>query len=199
MTPLATIELQLPGSERSGRAFLQRSVLPTVTVEALERRLAEVFLEPEDAPRLDRIERVLRGSDVVQVAVYPGESPPPEYHAYLRDPASPEEPLFACVLATPPVLSELLAEPPHILFETATFQAMSADSSPAGMLAAFEAWVGRLWPALLMPRVELRPWPVEQVHSQRPAAPIAGGRVVPRGAPSRLRYTDYPTPEELSA
>jgi hypothetical protein len=197
MIRLATIELDVPGSNRKGRAFLDTELLRRTTIDELERELAVRFIEPDDEPRMQSIERLLRQGEVVQVAIHPGETVPPEYHAYLRDPSSPETPLFACVLAPRAVVLELLVDPPHVLFETATFQAMPDDGSPSAMLAALATWCRRVWPSIDVPRFDVMPWPVEELESH---AAIARGREskrAPLGAPLILPGGDYPTTEEL--
>lgn len=197
--PLAVIDLEIPESGRKGRAFLERELLRTTTLHDLDQSFARGFVEVDDAPRMPLIEQLLRRSDVVQVAVHPGQSSPPEYHAYLRDPASPETRLFACVLAPLPVILELLTEPPHVLFETASFQAVLGDVTPTSMVAALEAWGQRVWPELELPKFEVRPWPSEEVHGPGVVSTTGGPKKAPPGAQPILPDGDYPTAEELSA
>lgn len=200
MTRLAIIDLDVPGSERRGRVFLQRSLLGTTSVESLERELATRFVEDEDEPRMRLLEPLLRDNDVVQVTIHPGETSPPEYHAYLRDPLTPDAPIFACVLAPIPVIAQLLGEAPHRLFETATFQAIEGDGTAASMVAALESWGGRVWPGLKLPRFDVVPWPVESIPITPGVVAMAGApKKAPRGAQLALLDADYPTAEELSA
>lgn len=151
MTRLAVIDFDIPPSGRKGRAILERELLRTTTLDELEQAFANGFVQEEDEPRMRLIERLLQASSVVPVSVHPGMGSPPEYHAFLHDPASPETRLFACVLAPLPVILELLTESPHVLFETATFQALLGDVTPASMVAALDAWARRLWPELEPP------------------------------------------------
>ncbi len=198
MTRIATIELQHPQLGTTSRVFLARELLSRLTVEELEKQLGEHFSDDEDAARMVRIEAILRSGAPVCVSVHPGETSPPEYHAFVVDPAEPDTPLFATVLAPPSVVAELVAETPHVVMETATFQAMDSDVSLSGLRAAIERWAKRVFPALELPRFEVRPWPVEEVHSfLPPATDQSKGNVVPAGAPSELQRTDFPTPEEL--
>jgi hypothetical protein len=199
MTPLAVIDLDIPESGCTGRAFLERDLLQTTTLEELQRAFARSFVDAEDEPRMHLIEQLLRKARVVRVSVHPGESSPPEYHAYLNDPATPETRLFACVLAPLSVIRELLSEPPHVLFETATFQAMLGDVTPSSMVTALEAWGRRVWPELELPKLDVRPWPIEQVHGPTLGAAAGEPRKAPPGAQPTLPDVDYPTVEELSA
>lgn len=198
MTRLAVIDLEVEKGGRSGRVFLERDLLERVTIAELEAELARQFIDPDDEDRMRLIEELLRQHETVQVAVFPGEESPPEYHAYVKDPGNPSSRWFACVLAPNPILYELVAEPPHALFETATFQVMAAEASPASMLAAIESWAKRVWPLLTLPKFEVLPWPVEEVHVEQLPLPDHP-KGTPRGAPARLPGTDYVLPEELSA
>lgn len=166
MTPLAVIDLGVTESGHKGRAFLERELLRTTTLDDLERVFSASFVQPDDEARMRLIEQLFEKSDTVRVSVHPGESSPPEYHAYLCDPSTPEARLFACVLAPLPVIRELLAEPPHVLFETATFQAMLGDVNPTSMAHALEAWASRVWPDVNLPQFDVRPWPAEEVQRQ---------------------------------
>jgi|GEM_PF-1537013 len=194
---VATIQLGVAGTTRQGRAFLDRALLVTVGVEELERRFAEHFANDEDEARLKKIEHVLRAGERVRVDVHPGESAPPEYHVYFRDPTEPESRLFACVLAPEAVTATLLGQPPHLLFENATFQAMSSDTSTTGLLCAVETWIDRLFPEIKMPPITLSPWPIMEVieSSETPLVP----KPPIGGALPLLEARDYPFPEELSA
>jgi hypothetical protein len=198
MTRMVIVELDQPGAQGPARAFLRRDLLADYSVDRLQGMLNELFVNDDDRERLERIQAVLRTSATVQVAVYPGEASPPEYHVFVHDPEKPEAPLFATVLAPPAVMSEMLKEPPHLLFETATFQGMDTDTSPQGLRVAFNQWAHRLWSTLKLPPVELRPWPIEDVYSGLPE-PAAPSRFVPRKAPVILDVPDYPLPGELSA
>lgn len=197
MTRLAIIDLDVDASGRTGRAFLDRELLKTITTDELERNLADAFVQPEDEARMQLLERLLSENQVVQVSIHPGELSPPEYHVYLSNPHDPKVPLFACVLAPLPVISQLLEEPPFLLFETATFQALFGDSTHASMVAAVEAWARRVWPGLKLPRFDVRPWPLQHVP-EAVDLPKKGPRK-PLGAPTVLPQGDYPTREELSA
>jgi hypothetical protein len=154
---LATIELEIPETGENGRVFLNRELLRETTVAILEKEFAATFVEPEDAPRMALIRQLLLPSlnTPIVVTVHPSEISPPEFHAFLKDPSSPCEPLFACVLAPMPVVAEMVAAAPQIVFETATFQAMAADTAPSKILAALEAWSRRMWPELPVPKFVL--------------------------------------------
>lgn len=195
---LVTIELDVPGSSRRGRVFFTGELYGSVPLERLEAELAAAFIAPEDEARFKRIEDLLSRGATQQVAIYPGETQPPEYHMYLRDPALPEAPLFGCVLAPEAVVVSLLEEAPQILFETAIFQAMPNDTSPAALLAGVELWARRVFPDLKLPRFELFPWPVESLHVGAAAAKVERNGPA-RGALLSLPANDYPTAEELSA
>lgn len=194
---LATVELSVPGTNHVGRALLDRELLSILGLEELERRFAADFADAEDEARLVRIENVLRASDTLRVDVHPGEAAPPEYHVYFRDPADSEARLFACVLAPEAVTEALLQEPPHLLFENATFQAMSNDTSTAGLLCAVEIWVQRIFPEIALPSIVLRPWPIIEVAEDLGARASPKGPLV--GVLPVLETSDYPIPQELSA
>jgi len=177
------IELSLPERHRAGRVFLEANLLPTVSLMELTRQLDQTFIEEEDQERMDLLERLLLNHESLQVTVFPGEETPPVYHAYIRDPLDTEAQLFACVLAPKPVISSLIASEPHVVFETATFQALDGDSSPATLQRGIEAWAGRVWPDLELPRLEVVPWPIEEVHIQ---ALQLDQLNLPQGAPMKL-------------
>lgn len=199
MTRIAMVELDQPGTGGLARVYLKRDLLEQYPLTELQRMLNELFVEDEDRDRLARIEVLLRTAASLRVSIYPGETSPPEYHVFIHDPASPGAPLFAFVLAPVAVISEMLADPPHLVFETATFQAVNNDTSPQALRSAVESWAARMWPGLKLPLLELRPWPIEEVHTRLPSSPVAPPQFVPRNAPVLLDASDYPLPEELSA
>ncbi len=198
MTRLATIELEDPTTGQGGRVFLDRELLYTTTVEALEQEFVGAFVEPDDEPRMALLQQLFSRNESVLITVHPGENKPPEYHAFLKDPGNPNVPIFACVLAPMPVIVELVGRAPHVVFETAAFQAMAAETEPARMLAALEAWARRVWPTLRLPRFELSPWPVEEIAATPIPMPLVAARRAPIGAPAFLDRSDYPTPEECA-
>jgi len=198
MTQIAVIELRAPSDGRSGRVFLDRKLLERFKLEDLEREFEAAFIDPEDEARMDLIEALLNAEQPLQVSIFPGEQSPPEFHAYFRDPNDPESRLFACVLVSEPIVRKLLEAPPHMVFETETFQIMGSDTTSASLQSAFEAWAGRLWPDRTLPKFEILPWPIEEVHGQPPTPPDRP-KGAPRGAVASLPDTDFPTPEELSA
>lgn len=199
MKRLAMVELDQPGTGGLARAYVSRDLLARYPVSELQRMLNEAFIEEEDRHRLARMEALLRVGSSLRVAIHPGEASPPEYHVFVHDPDDPDAPLFACVLAPEAVISEMLVDPPHLVFETATFQVMGNDTSPQAFRCAFESWAARMWPGLEVPPVDLRQWPIEEVHSGLPPSPEAPRAFVPRNAPAVLDGSDYPLPEELSA
>jgi hypothetical protein len=70
MTPLAVIDLDIPESGCTGRAFLERDLLQTTTLEELQRAFARSFVDAEDEPRMHLIEQLLRKARVVRVSVH---------------------------------------------------------------------------------------------------------------------------------
>jgi hypothetical protein len=198
MNQIAVIELKAPTDGRFGRVFLDRKMLEQVRLTELELELEANFVDPEDKARMGLIESFLDTYQSLQISIFPGEQAPPEFHAYFRDPKDPESRLFACVLVPEPIVRKLLEAPPHMVFETETFQVMGGDTSPASLQAAFESWARRVWPNRELPRFQVLPWPVEEVHSQ-PPVPSRQPKGVPRGAVPLLPQTDFPTGEELSA
>ena len=156
--PLASIELRVLNSDRWGRAFLPVDVLSSVSLDKLAAAFNRTFIEDDDAERLALLERALARA-AVTVETYPGETPPQELHVYLRVAEVSGDPIFACVLASPPVIRELASRPPHVVMETASFQAMGGDVTNASITSAVEAWIRRMWPALRVPSLLLSPWP----------------------------------------
>lgn len=145
-----------------GRVFLTPALLKTIRVGDLAADFERGFVEEDDEERLVLLETALAQRRVT-VDVYPGESDPVEMHAYVR--ATSGEQLFACVLASRACVNHLVAMPPHIIFETATLQAVD-DYSLASVTAGLEEWVRRVWPSLGVPEFQLRQhvsaetWPV---------------------------------------
>lgn len=199
MTRMAVVELAVPGSEHSGRVYLEAALLDQVTVAQLEEHLHARFIEPEDVERLGLIEALLRDHRSLEVVVFPGEESPPVYHAYVKVPFEPDTRLFACVLAPEPVVKEMVRESREPVFETATFQVMPADTTPTSMRNALTSWSRRVWPALQPPELTVRPWPIEDVHAGLSPSPDAPKGFIPRNAPALLDASDYPLPEELIA
>lgn len=195
---MAVIDLAVPGSDRSGRVYLDRDLLAQVTVPQLEEHLRDRFIDSEDDDRMELIETLLRQQPALDVAVFPGEESPPVYHAYIKDPVDPDARLFACVLAPEPVVQAMVDASHQPAFETATFQVLP-DTTPGAMRTALEIWARRVWPGLALPELAVRPWPIQDVHSNLPPPPVASPAFVPRNAPAILNASDYPSPEELSA
>jgi len=156
--PLASLEIRVPNSDRWGRAFLTVDSLRDVDLNELIGRFNRMFVEEDDVERLALLERAI-AHPTVTVETYPGEIPPQELHVYLRVAEVSEHPIFACVLAPPPVVRELASKPPYVVMETASFQAMSGDVTNASVTSAVEAWIRRVWPTAPAPRLLLSPWP----------------------------------------
>jgi hypothetical protein len=156
--PLASVELRIPNSDWWGRAFLPVAVLSSVSVDDLTAALSRTFVSDEDIERLALLKHALART-AVTVETYPGETTPQELHVYLRVAEVSDDPIFACVLAPPPVVRELASRPPHVVMETASFQAMGGDVTNASITSAVEAWVRRMWPTLRVPTLLLSPWP----------------------------------------
>lgn len=92
--------------------------MPDIDIPA--RRMSE---EEEDRVRLETVRRILLEYDPARVFIYPGETPPVEYHVYVENPTDPKYPVFACVL-DPPLESQ------------------------GEIIHAFEVWLSSLWPDL---------------------------------------------------
>jgi hypothetical protein len=184
VTHLAIVDLDMAKNSRSGRVFLDRDQLDNQTVAELKAKLEECFVESDDEERMGLIENLIDRHDVLQVVVFPGEQSPPEYHAYLRTPGAPDERLFACVLAPEPIIRQLVERGTGVVFETATFQGMQGDTTPIAMQAAVESWARRVWPGHELPRFEVLPWPIENVHTT--AEGQLRAQESPRGAPVKV-------------
>jgi hypothetical protein len=165
--------------------------------------LGRIFVEEDDTARLDLLEQALIRRGVV-IETYPGESSPVELHAYVRAGDVSEAPIFACVLASMAVVEHLVAMPPHVVLETATFQVIDNDLSRASITAGLEAWVRRVWPLGSVPRITLKEWPDIEVSSylstalapQWPRMHLTPSRM--HNAPQSLSRQDFVSPEELA-
>lgn len=200
---LAAIELPVPGSSRSGRAFVPTDRLGTLQLAELASHFGRSFVEEHDEARLPLLEQALAQRNVV-VETYPGESSPVELHAYVRARGVSDAPLFACVLASMAVVEHLVSTPPHVVLETATLQVIGDDVSEASITAGLEAWVRRVWPHVDVPRITLREWPDMEVSRFLSTAlahrwPRMHLTTSPmRNAPELLSKQDFPSPEELA-
>lgn len=146
---LASVECRMgAGDGRCGRAFLPASDLLAVDVAQLDSVFRAKFVESDDADRMVLLEKWLQ-LPTTTAEVYWGESH--EQHAYLR---SGDEVAFACVLASPAVVREMVRSPPRVVLESATFQVTEGDGSHQ-LVAALENWAGRVWPKL-----SARTWPL---------------------------------------
>lgn len=162
------IHLRISGSNQKGRAFLPTAQLDKIKVDEVKRAFSEYFVEVDDEDRIRLLRDALAAPRIV-VETYPGENEPIEYHCYVRSPAVSSAPLFACVLAPTAVIEHLLGFPPHIVFETSTFEAIGEEASAAAITAGIESWVKRVWPDAIVPAIKLVQWPdIEE------ASPVAG-------------------------
>lgn len=155
---IATLDLNMAGSERHGRAFFSADKLAAIDPADLVARFERVFADAEDLKRLTLLERTLARQSLT-VATYPGEGMPTEWHAYVVAPEVSEAPIFACVLAPTAVIRQLLGEPPHVVLETATFQSLGDEVTTTSVAAALEAWIGRVFPGASVPQLHISPWP----------------------------------------
>jgi len=199
---LVSIDLRVPGSGQSGRAFLPREFLHAIQIEKLEVELARTFVDEDDCARMELLATLVHRRRVV-IETYPGEESPVELHAYVQALGPSGDPVFACVLAPYAVVEHLVASPPHVVLESASLQVIGDDVSPATIRAGLETWMRRVWPNATVPNITLREWPdivVSRVLSARlvPAWPRLHLTSSPmRGAPERLQTEDYPTREEI--
>lgn len=157
-SPFAAIHLRIPGTDQKGRAFVPTAQLDKINVDELSRHFSECFVEKDDEERNRLLGEALAARRIV-IETYPGENEPIEYHCYVRSPEVSNAPLFACVLAPTAVVEHLLSFPPHIVFETSTFEAIGEEASAAAIKAGIESWVKRVWPAAITPAIKLVQWP----------------------------------------
>jgi hypothetical protein len=159
---MTRVSVNLDSSNGSGRAFLSSDLLQGDGLGNLESELAaeleRTFVEEDDAARMALLEMAVKAASLT-VDVYPGESVPAEYHAFVDAPAVSSNPIFACVLAPPAVLDLLISEPPHFVLETATFQALDHEATSSALTSGLEAWVRRAFPSAPVPAIHIRPWP----------------------------------------
>ena len=188
---LATIDLVVPASEFRGRAFLPRTLLTTIQIDALEAHLGRSFVDEDDKKRLSLIRRAL-GQRTITFEVYPGETSPVELHAYVRAPQVSDASIFACVLLSLAVVEQAISVSPHVVLETATVQVIEDEASPASIIAGLESWMRRMWPDLVVPKVTLNQWPDVAIWNHEVPA-LTSGRLRTRS----LRGVEAP-PEQLS-
>jgi hypothetical protein len=155
---IATLDLNMAGSERHGRAFFSADQFAAINTADLVTAFERGFADAEDWQRLTLLERVLARQSLTFVT-YPGEETPTEWHAYVVAPDASEAPIFACVLAPTAVIRHLLSEPPHMVLETATFQSLGDDVTISSIAAALEAWIHRVFPDARVPQLHISPWP----------------------------------------
>jgi hypothetical protein len=155
---LVSIDLRMIQSGQRGRAFLSPVQFAAIGLETLSFELERRFLDEDDLARLPLLHQAVTSGTIV-VETFPGEESPVEWHAFVRAPSVSEHPIFACVLAPLAVVERMVGMPPHMVLETATFQVIGADASPASIRSGLEEWVRRVWPGMAVPRIELRQWP----------------------------------------
>ena len=162
----------------------------------LATEFARSFVEDDDRTRFELLTQVLADRAVTSFETYPGETSPVELHAYVRAPSVSDTPIFACVLATTAVVEQLVASPPHMVPETASFQVIGEEASTEAIVAGLATWAGRVWPDATLPSAfRLTQWPEMQVALQLPKIHLASAPMV--GAPLVLQAPDFPTAEEL--
>jgi hypothetical protein len=193
---LATIEVAAPDSTRHGRVFLPATQLDSLDLGALTVDFGRRFVEDDDLARLELLGRAM-ALRAITVETYPGETTPVELHAYVRAPEVSMAPIFGCVLATTAVVDHILAAPPHLVLETASFQVIGDDASPASVLAGLQAWAARVWPGEELPKVRLAQWPAKEVSTFLRSPRLHLTTTSMTGAPEALTARDFPTPEEL--
>jgi len=193
---LASVEVVVPDSTRYGRVFLPATQLGSVDLGALAVDFGRRFVDEDDVARLDLLRRAMALRSIT-VETYPGETTPVEFHAYVRAPEVSSAPIFGCVLATTAVVEHMLASPPHLVLETASFQVVGDDASPASIVAGLQAWGARVWPGVELPKFRLTQWPESEVPTwlRLPRLHLVARSMI--GAPDFLAVPDFPTPEEL--
>jgi len=193
---LVSINLQVLSTGQRGRVFTQTSELTDMDIGALASELERRFVEEDDKARLVLLQKALALPEVT-VQTYPGETSPAELHAYVRAAGVSDTPIFACVLATTAVVEHLLAQRPHIVFETASFQEIGDQASPSAIVAGMGAWARRVWPRTTMPKIKLSEWPELELQILVPQTRIQLSSAPMREAPPALTLSDYPNVEEL--
>ena len=138
---MSIVTIALPG----GRAFLHAE--SGIDRDEVEAGFRGPLFDEDDQERLSVLENVL-SQGTASFDIYPGETSPVEFHAYLRTP----DHVFACVLAPMTVVEHLISMPPYIVFETASFQVVEGVSL-VELKSGLEAWIARMWPENLVPKV----------------------------------------------
>lgn len=191
---LVAVHLRLPASNQSGRAFLPASLLTHVKIDDLASALGSRFVEEDDVARLSLLRDEL-AAHTVTVETFPSEHTPVAHYAYVRAINRPGESLFACVLAPTAVLEDLVQSPPHVVLETATFQAIGDDASTVALKAGLESWLHRVFPEHATPAFRLVQWPDIEAKSaslKLPRLPLSQKAIV--GAPSQVGRSPIPIP-----
>ena len=137
---MSIVTIALPG----GRAFLHAE--SGIDRDEVEAGFRGTLFDEDDQERLSVLESAL-SQGTVSFDIYPGETSPVEFHAYLRTPDN----VFACVLAPMTVVEHLISMPPYIVFETASFQVVEGVSL-VELMSGLEAWIARMWPENLFPK-----------------------------------------------
>lgn len=171
---MRSMEVEL-ADRRRGRVFFNDDHAPS-SIDAIRPELERTFAEAEDLPRLDLLERALEWR-MLDVETFPSDDGAPFLHAYVHAFHLSAAPLLACVIAPASAIRELVSEPPHFVFETATFQCVDGDGMPRGaqVVDAMRAWARRVWPGRSIPRVVVRPW-LERAGSDLEAMALPGLR-----------------------
>jgi len=193
---LASIEVAVPDSTRHGRVFLPATQLGSVDFGALAVDFGHRFVDEDDEPRLELLTGAM-ALRAISVETYPGETSPVELHAYVRAPEVSTAPIFGCVLATTALVEHILAAPPHLVLETASFQVIGDEASPASILVGLQAWAARVWPGAVLPKFRLAQWPENEASTLLRLPRLHLATTSMTGAPDFLTVRDFPTPEDL--
>lgn len=179
---------------RTGRAFVHAAAFPHRTLEeivqAVQIAFDSNFDDEDDAPRLELIHSALDREAKIPVELYPSESAPVRWEAFLRvsvvEASAPPESISGCMVFPMVAVLERLARPPFWFTESSVVQVVDDAGSDVEVAAAVRSWVKRNWPEVSPPTFQIERWPrIGARHSERklPRVPAQGAPVNLPGHP----------------
>lgn len=173
---------------RTGRAFVDAAAFPQRSlqelIQAVQLAFDSNFDDEDDAPRLDLVNSALRREAHIPVELYPSESAPVRWEAFLRfrvEASDPPESISACMIFPMVAVVERLARAPHWFTESSVLQVVDDAGSDVEVAAALQVWVRRNWPEVSPPVFHVERWPrIGARHSVRKLPQIAADGALAR-------------------
>lgn len=204
---IVTFTLSERARGRTGRAFVQAAAFPQRSLDEIIRAVQQAFDlhfdDEDDAPRLDLINAALHREIEIPVELYPSESAPARWEAFLRfsvEPNEPPESISACMIFPMAAVAERLERAPHWFTESSVLQVVDDAGSDVEVAAALQIWVKRVWPDVSPPVFHIERWPRVGARHSAPNLPriAAFGAPVRMPEPSSTAATMHPSPLSLS-